>query len=143
MKVKEEERGSVSYTLFIITFDEAGGFHDHVPPPLAPPPDSLTYTETTPAGSSYTFSFNRLGGRLPTWLISPWVNSGFVEKIGTNSAGQQVSYSATSILRTLGYLWNFQPFNPRVTWSPSFDHLIQTTQVPNKPSVMPTPPTFK
>jgi phospholipase C len=129
-------------TLFIVTFDETGGFHDHVPPPLAPRPDNLTYTESTPDGGSYTFEFDRLGGRLPTWIISPWVESGHVEKLGTNSAGQQVSYSATSILRTLGYLWDFQPFNPRVEWSPSFDHLIQTRVNTNTPLVMPNPKTF-
>ncbi|KAG6824944.1 hypothetical protein H0H92_005343 [Tricholoma furcatifolium] len=35
-------------SLLILTFDETGGFHDHVPPPLAPAPDNLTYTASTP-----------------------------------------------------------------------------------------------
>jgi phospholipase C len=129
-------------TLFIITFDETGGFHDHIQPPLAPRPDNLSYTEATPDGGSYTFNFDRLGGRLPTWIISPWVESGYVEKLGTNSAGQTIPYSATSILRTLGYLWDFEPFNPRVAWSPSFDHLIQTRLNKDTPSIMPNPTTF-
>lgn len=111
-------------TLLILTFDETGGFHDHVPPPLAPRPDNLTYTETTPTGEDYTFSFDRLGGRVPTLLISPWVSQGYVEQQGLNSAGEVVSYSATSILRTLGLLFDFEPYNPRVEWSPSFEHLI-------------------
>ncbi|KFY43065.1 hypothetical protein V494_02117 [Pseudogymnoascus sp. VKM F-4513 (FW-928)] len=113
-------------TLFIVTFDETGGFHDHVAPPLAPRPDNLTYTVATPDKKDYTFEFDRLGGRLPTWIISPWVASGYVEKLGVNSDNKTVTYSATSILRTLGYLWDFEPFTPRVEWSPSFDHLIQT-----------------
>ncbi|KAB5578059.1 phosphoesterase [Coniochaeta sp. 2T2.1] len=111
-------------TLLILTFDETGGFHDHVPPPLAPRPDSLTYTASTPAGKSYTFPFNRLGGRIPTLLISPWVSKGHVEQQHANAAGDVVSYSATSILRTLGYLFGFEPYNPRVEWSPSFEHLV-------------------
>jgi phospholipase C len=115
-------------TLFVITFDETGGFHDHVPPPLAVRPDDLTYTETTPTGQSYIFEFDRLGGRLPTWLISPWVSAGHVEQLGTNSAGQSVSYNAASVLRTLGYLWDFEPFTPRVQAAPSFDNLISTCQ---------------
>jgi phospholipase C len=128
-------------TLFIITFDETGGFHDHVPPPLAPRPDNLTYSVATPDGGNYKFEFDRLGGRLPTWIISPWVETGHVEKLGVNSDGEQVSYSATSILRTLGYLWDFEPFNPRVEWSPSFDHLILKNSRA-KPAVMPNPIAF-
>lgn len=129
-------------TLFIVTFDESGGFHDHVPAPLAPRPDNLTWTETTPNGASYTYTFNRLGGRVPTILISPWISAGAVEQFGTNSAGDTVSYCATSILRTLGYLWDFQPFTPRVEWAPSFDHLVQTTARTNTPATLPNPANF-
>ena len=78
----------------------------------------------TPSGANYTFEFDRLGGRLPTWLISPYVQKGFVEQKGHNSAGQEVSYSATSILRTLGYLYDFQPSNPRVEQAASFEDLV-------------------
>jgi phospholipase C len=42
----------------------------------------------------------------------------------------------------LGYLWDFEPFNPRVAWSPSFDHLIQTRLNRDTPSIMPNPRTF-
>lgn len=129
-------------TLFILTFDESGGFHDHVPPPLAPRPDDLTYTQTTPNGENYTLPFNRLGGRIPTFLISPWVGKANVEQFGTNSDGEIVSYSATSILRTLGYLWDFEPFNPRVEWSPSFDHLIQSSIRTDTPTALPNGTAF-
>jgi phospholipase C len=129
-------------TLFIVTFDETGGFHDHVPPPLAPRPDNLTYTETTPDGKSYTYTFDRTGGRLPTWIISPWVDAAYVEKLGKNSAGQIVSYGAESTLRTLGYLWDFEAFNPRVEYAPSFDHLIGSKMRGNTPATMPAPHTF-
>jgi phospholipase C len=128
-------------TLFVVTFDETGGFADHVAPPLAPRPDNLTYTTTTPDGAGYTFAFDRLGGRVPTWLISPWVDSGKVEQLGRNSAGETVAYSATSILKTLGYLWDFAPFTPRVEWSPSFDHLIRA-KADKKPELLPVPKTF-
>ena len=110
-------------TLMVLTFDETGGFFDHVQPPAAVRPDNLTYTELTPIGINYTFTFDRLGGRLPTWLVSPWIEP-HVEQKGTNSANQTVSYHASSILRTLGYLWDFEPFTPRVESAPSFDHLI-------------------
>ncbi|RFU31706.1 hypothetical protein B7463_g4635, partial [Scytalidium lignicola] len=129
-------------SLLIITFDETGGFHDHVAPSLAPRPDNLTYSEAAPNGIEYTYEFNRLGGRVPTWLISPWITEGAVEQFGTNSMGDTVSYCATSVLRTLGYLWDFSPFNPRVEWAPSFDHLIQTESRSDVISTLPTAITF-
>ncbi|KAJ6083718.1 hypothetical protein N7467_007853 [Penicillium canescens] len=130
-------------TLFILTFDETGGFHDHVPPPLAPRPDDLTYTETAPNGESYTFTFNRLGGRIPTLLISPWIAKGQVEQKGTNSEGDVVSYSASSILRTLGYLWDFEPFTPRVGGAASFEHLIGKKKRDDTPAQLPEPKAFR
>ncbi|GES62749.1 phosphoesterase superfamily protein [Aspergillus terreus] len=130
-------------TLFILSFDESGGFHDHVPPPLAPRPDNLTFTLATPNGQNYTFPFNRLGGRIPTLLISPWVSKGFVEQKGTNAKGQTVSYSATSILRTLGYLWDFEPFNPRVEGAASFEHLISSHARKDTPASLPEAVPFR
>ncbi|KAL2015061.1 hypothetical protein VTK56DRAFT_6413 [Thermocarpiscus australiensis] len=130
-------------TLLILTFDETGGFHDHVPPPLAPRPDNLTYTASTPAGEPYTLPFDRLGGRIPTLLISPWVDKGRVEQQAANAAGETVSYSATSILRTLGYLFDFEPYNPRVEWSPSFAHLINSKARKNTPAKLPEANAFR
>jgi phospholipase C len=130
-------------SLFILTFDESGGFHDHVPPPLAPRPDNLTFTLSTPNGQYYTFPFDRLGGRIPTLLISPWVAKGRVEQKGTNAQGETVSYSSVSILRTLGYLWDFEPFTPRVEYAPSFEHLIETSTRTDTPSTLPSAVAFR
>ncbi|KGO69178.1 Phosphoesterase [Penicillium italicum] len=143
-KVYEALRASPQWeeSLFILTFDETGGFHDHVPPPLATRPDNLTYTEKAGNGEEYTYEFDRLGGRIPTLLISPWVGKGFVEQKGTDAGGQTVSYSASSILRTLGYLWDFEPFNPRVEDSASFEHLIRSHPRKDSPSTLPNPASF-
>ncbi|GIJ83273.1 hypothetical protein Asppvi_002092 [Aspergillus pseudoviridinutans] len=130
-------------TLFILTFDESGGFHDHVPAPLAPRPDNLTFTLSTPSGVDYTFPFDRLGGRIPTLLISPWVAKAQVEQKGTNAQGQTVSYSAASILRTLGYLWDFEPFTPRVEYAASFEHLIGSTARTDTPTALPSAVAFR
>ncbi len=129
-------------TLWVITFDETGGFHDHVAPPRAARPDNKTHTETTPTGRDYTFAFDRLGGRMPTWLVSPWANA-VVEQQGVNACGKTVSYHATSILRTLGYLWDFAPYNPRVKSAPSFDHLIGTKLRTDAPEKFPTVSHFR
>ncbi|KAJ6164247.1 Phosphoesterase [Penicillium chermesinum] len=100
----------------------------------------LTFDET--AARSTLFEFNRLGGRIPTFLISPWVSKGYVEQKGTNYQGNSQSYSASSVLRTLGYLWDFEPFNPRVQDAASFDHLILAAPRNDTPSLLPSSETF-
>ncbi|KAK4998569.1 hypothetical protein LTR28_013651, partial [Elasticomyces elasticus] len=112
-------------TLFILTFDEHGGFGDHVPPPVnVPAGDDLTYTETAPDGKNMTFDFKRLGIRVPTILISP-----FVEKMGVEHEGRNFGkqYTHTSILHTLAKLWDLDILTPRVAWSSTFEHLIGET----------------
>ncbi|KAJ3317525.1 hypothetical protein HDV06_001506 [Boothiomyces sp. JEL0866] len=117
-------------TLFILTFDEAGGFGDHVPPPInVPPGDDLTYQETVPYTKKIsTFDFTRLGLRVPTYLISPWVDSGIVEHEGRNNGGV---YTHTSIIKFLKNLWELDSdLTPRTAWSATFEHLIRDSPRP-------------
>jgi hypothetical protein len=64
-------------TLFLITYDEHGGFFDHVPPPQGPEwqVNEVYKNEST----GYTFEFDLLGPRVPAVLISPWINPGTVD----------------------------------------------------------------
>lgn len=55
-------------TLMIITYDEHGGFHDHVPPP------KIGYEP--PAGTFEPFEW--MGPRVPAIVVSPWVRRGTV-----------------------------------------------------------------
>lgn len=59
-------------TLLIITYDEHGGFFDHVTTPYVsvPNPDG----NTGPAPDF--FKFDRLGVRVPTIMVSPWIKKG-------------------------------------------------------------------
>lgn len=73
-EVYEALRGSPQWNeiLFLITYDEHGGFYDHVPTPIGvPSPDGLVGS-----ASPYSFDFTRLGVRVPTLLISPWIQAG-------------------------------------------------------------------
>ncbi|KAJ5475129.1 hypothetical protein N7539_008195 [Penicillium diatomitis] len=130
-------------TMLLITFDETGGFYDHVAPPLAVRPDDKTYTETAKDGSVYTLNFDRLGGRIPTWLISPYAAKGHVENMGVDPAtGETSSYSATSVLKTLSYLWDIEDMSPRVSHSPAFDHLIGPKARKSAPQTLAVPHPF-
>src|SRR5262249_24807745 len=76
---------------------EHGGFYDHVPPPAAPRPDRFTSPrpdDTKQPGHSAPpkFSFDRLGVRVPTVLVSPGVRRGSVI---------HAEHRHTSILRTV------------------------------------------
>ena len=93
-------------------------------------------------GRNSTLTFDRYGGHVPQFIISPWVAKGHVEHLGTTSKGQTDAYSATSILRSLGYLFDFNPFTPRVEASPYFDHLITDSFRNDAPLVMPLPHPF-
>jgi phospholipase C len=124
-------------TLFILTFDEHGGFADHVPPPVnVPAGDDLCYTEAAPDGKNITFDFKRLGVRVPTLLISPWVGKGVVEHEGHNKGGE---YTHTSILGFLQELWGLDTLTPRVAWSATFEHLITNKFRKDTPSKLPEP----
>ncbi|MFV8755726.1 alkaline phosphatase family protein [Nannocystaceae bacterium ST9] len=68
-------------TLFVITYDEHGGFFDHVEPPLA---------ETW--GSGLDAVSVHYGVRVPTFVVSPWVERGSCDK---------TLYDHTSIARTI------------------------------------------
>ena len=78
-------------TLLIITFDEHGGFYDHQAPPVNSKfiPDSNSHD---------TFKFDQLGVRVPTILVSPFVQQGFCSEV----------FDHTSILRYLVNKWDLQ-----------------------------------
>ena len=64
-----------SSSLLLVTWDEHGGFYDHVPPGPAVPPGDVEYNRPTD-GSDPGFRFDRLGLRVPTLLVSPWAPRG-------------------------------------------------------------------
>jgi phospholipase C len=82
-------------TLLILTYDEHGGYYDHVPPPVALAPDSIP-PEVQPGESMYD-GFARYGFRVPSVLVGPYVKPGYVSS---------VVYDHTSILAFLERKWN-------------------------------------
>jgi len=81
-------------TLLVVTYDEHGGFYDHVPPPATIAPDGYT-TEWT---------FDRLGVRVPAILVSPWIDAGVISTV----------FDHTSLLRYLCEKWNMPPLGQRM-----------------------------
>jgi phospholipase C len=67
-------------TALFITFDENGGFFDHVPPPVAPPGTAGEYLTVSPLPSDAEGVAGPigLGFRVPMLIASPFARGGFV-----------------------------------------------------------------
>jgi phospholipase C len=63
-------------SVFILTYDEAGGIYDHVPPPSAPNPDGIAPIDLAPTDTQG--NFDRYGFRLPIMVVSPFTKPGYV-----------------------------------------------------------------
>ncbi|KAJ8450611.1 hypothetical protein Cgig2_020248 [Carnegiea gigantea] len=125
-------------TLFVITYDEHGGFYDHVPTPVrgVPSPDGIVGPEP------FNFTFNRLGVRVPTIVVSPWIEKGTV--IHKPKGPQPTSeYEHSSIPATVKKLFNLSsPFlTNRDAWAGTFESIVQTRTEPRAdcPVQLPTP----
>jgi phospholipase C len=76
-------------TVFIINYDEAGGFYDHMLPPMPPLAEAEGFSTVSTAGEAKDYRGdpgvpNRglyplgLGIRVPAIVVSPWSRGGFV-----------------------------------------------------------------
>jgi len=102
-------------TLFVVTYDEHGGFVDHVPPPQGA--QWSVARAFTSADGSYTFRFDLLGPRVPTILISPWVDAGTVD---------HTVYDHASIPATVRRLFEVTagPLDGRDAQANTFEHTL-------------------
>ncbi|WP_223643727.1 alkaline phosphatase family protein [Corallococcus sp. EGB] len=64
-------------SLLIVTWDEHGGFYDHVTPPSAPKPGDTRLMPS--AVTRYGFPFNQYGVRVPAVVISPWIPKNVID----------------------------------------------------------------
>jgi phospholipase C len=63
-------------TLLIWTYDEHGGYYDHVPPPPALAPDDIP--PAVPPGEPVYNGFAQYGFRVPCAVVSPWSRPNYV-----------------------------------------------------------------
>jgi phospholipase C len=129
-------------TLLIITYDEHGGFYDHVPPPQGVPPPGDNESSFPDTG----VQFDRLGIRVPMLLVSPWVPKGAVQthppqdqKPFENSEYEHSSIIATTrkLLRVLN---GTAPLTKRDAWAATFEHLLMTRTTPRTDCPASLPP---
>jgi phospholipase C len=82
--------------LLVVTYDENGGYYDHVPPP------------TTVDDTMEQFGvpgFEQMGFRVPTLVAGPYVKQNYISS---------VVYDHTSALKHLANHFGLEPLNPRM-----------------------------
>jgi phospholipase C len=92
------------HTAIFITWDEWGGFYDHVPIPKLDPWE--------------------LGFRVPMLVISPYANRGMIDR----EVGE-----FTAPLRFIADNWGIEPYTQRMARSHTFEHVFDFTAGPRKP----------
>jgi phospholipase C len=105
------------YSLFLITYDEHGGFYDHdIPPATAVPPGDVPTVPDQP-----TFDFRQYGVRVPSVIISPFTARNLIDS---------TPYDHTSFLRTLELLFDLPSLTNRDRQAHSFLHLLRSASSP-------------
>jgi len=115
-----------SKTLMIWTYDEWGGWYDHVPPPAAIPPDDVP--PDLPPGFE-PGGFDLYGFRVPAGVISPYARRNFVS---------HTVYDHTSILKTVETKWNLPALTRRDANASS---ILDMIDLKSKPAFL-SPPTL-
>lgn len=104
-------------TLLVWTFDEGGGYYDHVPPPEAAAPDAIP--PLPPAG--HYDGFARYGFRVPAVVVSPWSRANHVTS---------VVHDHTSILAMAERKWNLPAMTHRDAAAADLSDFLDLDQPP-------------
>ncbi|EHA8591043.1 non-specific phospholipase C6 [Cocos nucifera] len=123
-------------SLLIISYDEHGGFYDHVTTPYrgVPNPDGMMGPEP------FFFGFDRLGVRIPTIMVSPWIKKGTVVN-RANGPSASSEYEHSSIPATIKKMFNLTSdfLTRRDAWAGTFGHVVGELSSPRTdcPEVLP------
>jgi len=113
-------------TLLLIVYDEHGGLYDHAHPPSVPPGPAR--------GGTDTFTFDRLGIRVPAILISPLIAKGSIDPS---------QYEHSSIVATIRALFlpGTAPLTERERNATPFHRFLAGNTVPREDALtFPAPP---
>jgi phospholipase C len=126
-------------SMLLITFDEHGGFYDHVAPPATVPPGDLDtgkYRKKYPAGlpqagQLINFQFDQLGVRVPALVISPYTQKGVID---------HTIYDHTSMLATVERLFAMKNLTNRDKAANDLLHLFSLSNPrTDTPTILPDP----
>ncbi|MBV9342149.1 MAG: hypothetical protein JO159_14850 [Acidobacteria bacterium] len=123
-------------SVLIFSYDEGGGFYDHVPPHAVTPPDAITFPTDLHSGdlcsgnnSSAACSFGITGLRVPLIVISPFTRRNYVS---------HTFMDYTAILKLIETRFNLPSLTARDGAQADMTEFFDFTNVPW--STPPTPP---
>ena len=114
-------------SMLVWTYDEWGGWYDHVAPPAAIPPDDvlpILSPNQVPA------RFDQYGFRVPAGVVSPLAKRDFVS---------HTVYDHTSVLKTFERKWNLPAFTRRDANAHDLFDMVDL----HAPPAFATPPVLK
>jgi phospholipase C len=91
-------------TVFIINYDEWGGFFDHVAPPVGPVPPATRAAAVAEGVDPNDPLFGLLGFRTPNLIVSPFARRGYVSS---------EQFDHTSILKMIEWRFGLPPLTVR------------------------------
>ncbi|MGH8462418.1 MAG: alkaline phosphatase family protein [Stenotrophobium sp.] len=113
-------------TLLVWTYDEHGGYYDHVPPVSVPRPDNIA---PVLASTDVPGGYDITGLRVPTVVASPYSKP---------NAVTSVVHDHTSVIATIAAKWNL----PALTWRDAqANTLLDFLDLESPPAFL-TPPTL-
>jgi phospholipase C len=117
-----------AHVALFITWDEHGGFYDHVPPPPACIPDTKDPILAASGNNTIQAKFDRYGVRVPLLVVSPYAKKGYAS---------HATYDHTSVLRFIEAKFKVPALTAR---DANADALFDMFDFKNPPNV--TPPTI-
>lgn len=120
-------------SVFILTYDEAGGLYDHVPPVPTVAPDNIPPTLDADNPTNYGDTFTMTGFRVPLIVVSPFARKGYVS---------HTSMDYTAVLKLIEDRFGLPNLTARDAAQPSmmefFDVNHPSWTTPPKPPSQPT-----
>jgi phospholipase C len=115
-------------SVLIITWDEHGGFHDHMTPPAAVAPGD---SQPKDKYNQYGFTFEQYGPRVPAIVISPLIPKNTID---------HRLYDHASIPAMIKAVFGAGPLSARDGQANSPDHLLSLQSArEDAPMILPTP----
>ena len=114
-------------SVFVLSYDEPGGFYDHVPPQPAVPPDSIQYptdilsTDICANNTSPVCGFFVTGFRVPLIVVSPFTKPNYVS---------HTVMDYTAILKLIETRFNLPSLTARDAAQPDMTDFFDFVNVP-------------
>jgi len=112
-------------TVLIWTYDEHGGYYDHVPPPAAVRPDDIPPDIDVPP--DLPGMYDRLSFRVPAAIVSPFAKRNYVS---------HVTHDHTSVLKFIETKWNLGALTYR---DANADNLLDSLDLRGRPAFLRPP----